>query len=278
MPGPTTQVLTTPSGSTVCFADFGPIDGYPVLFQHQSPGCRLSMRWPDRVAALGGRLISYDRPGCGRSPRRPGRSVVDCVPDVEAVVDALGIEEFAVVGYSGGAPHALAAAAGLAGRVSRVAVYGAIAPLDRLGLAEWSKEQDADMHDFVAAVIAGEEAVTPMLVQEDAEARAAAAPDDPVGAIVLESTRNGPGGWIDDELAWAIPWGFDVRDVVAPTWIWSNPNDTVTPPNHAAWLASAIPNAFLVSSPNALGHAAVEDPEAARAELYSWLDRSTERR
>jgi pimeloyl-ACP methyl ester carboxylesterase len=270
MSDPTAQVLRS-HGGPICFADFGPGDGYPVLFMHQSPGCRLSMRFPGQVAALGGRLISYDRPGCGRSPRRRGRSVADCVPDVEAVIDALGLADLAVVGYSGGAPHALAVAAGLAGRVSRVAIYGAIAPLDKLGLAEWSKEQGADMHDFVAAVLAGEEAVTPMLAKEDAEARAAAAPDDPVGAIILESTRNGAGGWIDDELAWAIPWGFDVRDVVAPTWVWSNPNDTVTPPNHAAWLTRTIPNAFLKTSVNALGHAAVEDPEAARTELYSWL-------
>jgi pimeloyl-ACP methyl ester carboxylesterase len=236
------------------------------------------MRWQDRVAALGGRLISYDRPGCGQSPRRRGRSVVDCVPDVEAVVDALGLAEFAVVGYSGGAPHALAVAARLADRVSRVACYGAIAPLDQLGLAEWSKDHGADMSEFVAALVAGDEALTLLLTQEDAEMRAAASPDDPVGAILLESTRNGAGGWVDDELACAGPWGFDAGDVVAPTWIWSNPNDTVTPPNHAAWLASRIPNAFLVASPNALGHAAVKDPDAARTELYSWLIGNADRR
>lgn len=154
MSHPTTQVIRSPGGSTICFADFGPPDGYPVLVLHQSPGCRLSMRWPDRVAALGGRLISYDRPGCGQSPRKRGRSLVDCVPDVEAVVDALGLAEFAVVGYSGGAPHALAVAACLGSRVSRVACYGAIASLDQLGLAEWSKDQGDDMADSVAALLA----------------------------------------------------------------------------------------------------------------------------
>jgi pimeloyl-ACP methyl ester carboxylesterase len=211
------------------------------------------------------------------------------VPDVEAVVDALGLAEFAVVGYSGGAPHALAVGARLANRASRVACYGAIAPLDQLGLTEWSKDPEGDgaeriaiaiassglygddMSDFVAALLAGEEALAPMLAREDAEMRAAASLDDPVGAIILESTRNGVGGWVDDELACAGRWGFDVRDVVAPTWIWSNPNDTVTPPSHASWLAKTIPNAFLVTSPNALSHVAVDDPEAARTELYSWL-------
>ena len=89
MPEPTTHTVRSPGGSVICAADFGPADGYPVLFLHQSPGCRLSMGRPDQVAALGGRLISYDRPGCGQSPRKPGRPVVDCVPDVQAVADAL---------------------------------------------------------------------------------------------------------------------------------------------------------------------------------------------
>jgi pimeloyl-ACP methyl ester carboxylesterase len=131
-----TQFIRRPDKAPICFADFGPPHGYPVMFLHQSPGCRLSMRWSDLVASLGGRLVSYDRPGCGQSPRARGRSVIDCLPDVEAVADALGLAEFAVVGYSGGAPHALAVGARLGSRVSRIACYGPIAPRVEIGLAE----------------------------------------------------------------------------------------------------------------------------------------------
>jgi pimeloyl-ACP methyl ester carboxylesterase len=187
------------------------------------------------------------------------------------VADALKLSQFAVVGYSGGAPHALAVAARLRDRVSRIACYGPIAPCAELGLAEWTKDHGEDMREFVAALQVGEERLAPMLAEEDAAMRAGASPDDPAGAAILEATRGGVGGWVDDELACFGPWGFDVHDVVAPTWIWSNPNDTVTPPNHAEWLARMIPNAFLVSSPNALGHVAVADPDAARIELYTWL-------
>lgn len=265
------QFIRGPDRAPICFADFGPPDGYPVLFLHQSPGCRLSMRWSELVASLGGRLVSYDRPGCGRSPRARGRSVIDCVPDVEAVADALGLAEFAVVGYSGGAPYALAIGAKLGSRVSRIACYGPIAPRVEIGLAEWTRDQGPEMGDFVEALQTGEEAVTPLLAAEDVELRETAAPDDPAGAAILEATRDGVGGWVDDELACFGPWGFDVRDVTSPTWIWSNPNDTVTPPSHAAWLADAMPNAFLVLSTNALGHVAVANPDAARTGLYTWL-------
>jgi pimeloyl-ACP methyl ester carboxylesterase len=57
------------------------------------------------------RLISYDRPGYRCSSHNQGRRVADCVADVAAVCDALGVERCCAAGISGGGPHALAAAA-----------------------------------------------------------------------------------------------------------------------------------------------------------------------
>lgn len=45
-------------------------------------------------------MITYDRPGYGGSDRFRGRRVVDCVADVSAIADSLGIERFAVSGGS----------------------------------------------------------------------------------------------------------------------------------------------------------------------------------
>jgi pimeloyl-ACP methyl ester carboxylesterase len=53
------------------------------------------------------RWVSYDRPGYGGSTPHPGRDVASAAADVSRVADALGIDQFAVMGYSGGAPHAL---------------------------------------------------------------------------------------------------------------------------------------------------------------------------
>src|SRR3954467_650154 len=139
MSDPLTQYLTTTDGRTLCYADWGAApggapDGYPVFALHGSAGCRLLVGSPDKVGALGARLITYDRPGYGRSDRRgPETAVADHVGDVEAIADALRIGEFAVTGGSGGGPHALAVAARLADRVSRVSNYAAIAPLDLMG-------------------------------------------------------------------------------------------------------------------------------------------------
>lgn len=267
----TERTLRTADGRSLCFADWGSSDGYPVLSLHVSPGCRLSVRGVELVAALGGRLITYDRPGNGRSDRKRGRAAIDCVSDVEAVADALGLEEFAVAGGSSGSPHALAVGARLAGRVSRVACFGAIAPLMELGWDEWSMGQDEETRTELTICRESEHAAEARFAKMDAEMRASASPDDPDGAVILERTRNGVWGWVDDEIVNVTAWGFDPAEVSAPTVIWSHPADTVTPPKHAEWLAEAIPSAFLVSSINALGHVAIDDPVAARTELYSWL-------
>ena len=267
----TAQTLRTADGRTLCFADWGPADGYPVLFLHGSPGCRLNLRGAELVPRLGGRLVTYDRPGNGRSDRKRGRAAVDCVSDIEAVADALGLEEFAVLGGSAGAPHALAVGARLASRVSRVGCFAPFAVLQALGRDEWSKHQDQETRASLLACLQGEEPAAAFFSRIDAEKRAGASPEDPWGAIVLERTRNGVWGWVDDELALLNPWGFDPGDVSVPTAIWSNPRDTVTPPNHAEWLVGAIPAAFLVSSKNAPGHVKLDEPDAAWTEVYSWL-------
>ena len=58
--------------------------------------------------ANGLRWVSYDRPGYGGSGPHDGRTVASAAADVAAIADALGIGRCAVLGHSGGGPHALA--------------------------------------------------------------------------------------------------------------------------------------------------------------------------
>ena len=86
--------------------------------------------------ALGVRWISYDRPGYGGSTPRPGRDIASAAADTAAVADALGVSRFAVLGHSGGGPHALACAALLGSRVTAVVSIAGLAPHDTEGL-DW---------------------------------------------------------------------------------------------------------------------------------------------
>lgn len=277
-----TQYLTTADGRTLCYADWGAApsgnpDGYPVFNLHGSPNCRLLIRAPEVIAEVGVRLITYDRPGYGQSDRRgAGTRVVDHVADVEAIADALGIDEFAVTGGSGGAPHALAVAARLPHRVSRVSNPAALAPYDLMGHDDYVRDQDEGTRDYLAKVRESEAVCAAFFQQMDDDLRAGLTEDDPLREGFLEQCRQGVMGWVDDERALQAPWGFDVGEITAPAVIYANPNDPTTPPNHAEWLVAHMPTATLVSSMNANGHCEIPDADRWRRVSYAWLARGGE--
>ena len=109
------------------------------------------------AADQGIRLIGYDRPGYGGSTRAPGRRVVDCVADVHAIADGLGLDRFATWGISGGGPHALACAALCDERLVATASLAAVAPYEADGL-DWLEGMGESNHAEFGKVLDGEDA------------------------------------------------------------------------------------------------------------------------
>jgi pimeloyl-ACP methyl ester carboxylesterase len=107
--------LTLGDGRTLHTYDTGADDaaGRLALFWHHGTPNIGAPPEPLFPAAdrLGIRWVSYDRPGYGGSTPYPERNVASAAVDASAVADALGIERFAVMGHSGGGPHALACGA-----------------------------------------------------------------------------------------------------------------------------------------------------------------------
>lgn len=104
------QTTTTDDGRLLMFAEYGPVDGVPLLTFHGTPQCRLRVALTvEVITELGIRLIAFDRPGCGGSDRMAGRIVADSARDARAILDAVGVERAAVHGGSGGTPPAMAA-------------------------------------------------------------------------------------------------------------------------------------------------------------------------
>src|SRR3954453_13376075 len=157
----------TTDGRTLAYEETGDPVGAPIFLLHGTPGCRLSGRHPnpERVREAGLRVITYDRPGYGRSTRHEGRRVVDCVGDVAAIADAPGIERFAVRGGSGGGPHAMAVGARLADRVTRVGCFVSPAPYDAPGF-DWTAGREEANGREVGWFEAGEDTLAPELERE----------------------------------------------------------------------------------------------------------------
>ena len=74
------------------------------------------------------RLVRSDERGCGLSDSEiEALSLETKVADLEAVVDACGLDRFGLLGVSGGGPASVAYAARHPDRVSRLVLYGAFA-------------------------------------------------------------------------------------------------------------------------------------------------------
>jgi pimeloyl-ACP methyl ester carboxylesterase len=226
------------------------------------------------AARLGMRWVSYDRPGYGGSTPYPGRDVASAAADVSSIADALGIGQFAVVGHSGGGPHALACGALLPERVVGVVSMAGLAPFGAEGLDWFAGMADAGAAS-VRAALEGRAAKEryeasapegdPGFTPEDYAALSG--PWSWVMDVVRPAVAAGPGGLIADDLAYVAPWGFDPAQVVAPVLLVHGGRDRVVPSSHSRWLASRCPSAELRLRPDD-GHITVLDSAVA---ALDWL-------
>jgi pimeloyl-ACP methyl ester carboxylesterase len=64
-----------------------------------------------------------------------------------------------------------------------------------------------------------------------------------IAAGFREAVRTSVDGWLDDDLAFAKPWGFSFAEISVPTMIWQGSADLMVPFSHGQWLASQLPGA-----------------------------------
>lgn len=243
-----------------------------VMWHHGSPQTgALLPPLLDAADARGIRLISYARPSYGGSTGRPGRDVASAAADARRVADALGVDRFAVMGASGGGPHALACAALLGHRVVGAVSLAGLAPLGED--LDWYGGMAAD--GALRSAEGGREARTAFAETEvfvpevfvDVDWATLKGSWASLDEDVARSEQWGQDGLVDDDVAFVRPWGFDPSTIDAPTLLVHGGRDRMVPPSHSLWLAEAIPDAELWLRPEA-GHVSVLDECPA---AMDWL-------
>ena len=259
------QNVALPDGRALEFDVGGAKDGSVVVFHHGTPGA--SLAWPallDAASARGLRVIAASRAGYGGSSRDEGRAVAAAAGDTVELLDALGVERFATIGWSGGGPHALACAALSAGRCVAALSVAGVAPYlpDEF---DWTEGMGPEnVKEFALGLEAGPAydemlasyrafllALRPEDVRSARELfgelvsdvdEAAMAPE--AAAFLLRNVARGlapgVGGWRDDDQAFLRDWGVDLGAMSAPVGVWFGGQDLMVPLAHGEWLATNV--------------------------------------
>lgn len=266
----------TIDGRRLGYAEYGPVNGQPVLLMHNWAGSRLQVPLDtDSLHTQGIRLIVPDQPGYGLSDPIPCKDAHDGLKQWPGVVaqlaDALNLQHFAVMGYCSGAMQALACARAMPRRITRVVLISPFAPVRNLADIAGLQASGRLMHGAM-----------PHLTS----------PADPLLRLWLTHIRRHAGRYLDHVLMdmslrnhatltgdaqqarfsrsfaeaiyqhggtplaalrlMASDWSY-LLSTSQPVTIWHGDEDRCVPPSHCQRLALSLPRAKLHRLPN-VGH------------------------
>lgn len=246
-------------GRKLGYIDLGRSDGKPLFHFHGFPGSRLEALLLADKAISEYRIISIDRPGMGLSDFKKNRTLLDWPDDVVELADALGIDQFAVEGISGGGPYAAACAYKIPERLTSCGIISGVASKDLeieknlklfsiirffpwlFKLMIWIKS--LGMKDLEKA----EKNMKKALIKFPEADRKVL--DDPqiLSNFIKESAeafRQGSKGAYQEGKIYARSWGFNLEDISPKlkVYIWHGEVDEAVPVAMGRGMCRLIPN------------------------------------
>ena len=261
-----------------------------IIYHHGTPGAgpmHSDLLNPARENDL--RIVELVRPGYGNSSRMSGRSVADVVELADELADHLGFDRYVTMGWSGGGPHALA---NVALSPNRCVAAMSLAGVGMFGQddLDFLDGMGQDNHDEFGAALNGESHIRAYLEPIAEELATITGPQivDVMGSLLPEEDRaaltgeygentaeifrwavhTGVDGWLDDDVAFTQPWGFQLEDISNPVTVWQGATDLMVPFAHGQWLVSKIAN---VEANLLEGHGHLSIGEPALADGFAWL-------
>jgi pimeloyl-ACP methyl ester carboxylesterase len=254
-------LLALKDGRQLGYAEFGDVSGQPVMCWHGAPASRLMYKAADEHAKRHGlRLIAFDRPGAGLTSPHAHLTLDARLDDARALVAHLKLDQFAIIGISGGGPYATAMAVEFGTRISSLALVSPVGPLADpdvvpkltaahrrffLGLPKHQRVLRSGAHlaraAFRLAPHANHVAASWGLPAVDR----AIVRQSWVEASMIEMTHEamlqGANCGVDDLTIYSRPWTLDLSRISAPTRLWQGMADGIVPPVSALTLGSRIP-------------------------------------
>ena len=248
-------------GRRLGYAEYGDPHGKPLIYFHGFPSSRLEAALCHAVFRRRHfRVIAVDRPGYGLSDFQPERRISDWPDDVVELAGLLGIEQFALLGVSGGGPYALACAWKIPQRLTAVGVVCGLGPVyhyEVLRAMRWHARLAFTLarksHRLLSLVYGGIPSsvvlacpelayrwLTTMGSPADQEVLRRREVKMRLLASLRESLRQGPEGVLRDAVLYAHDWGFPIEDIEMSVDLWHGEIDRIVPRYHADVIAGTL--------------------------------------
>jgi pimeloyl-ACP methyl ester carboxylesterase len=254
--------ITLSDGRKLGFAEFGQKQGKPLFYFHGFPGSRLEAGLAENLSKdTQVRFIGIDRPGFGLSDFKPRRTLADWPDDVVELANSLGIDQFSILGVSGGGPYAAACADQIPHRLISVGIVCGMGPVDvphlmqampwmyRLGLrlAGRLPEIATALYPLSAfffryypermlSILSGRVAAPDKIALKNKELRKV------LSASFREAFRRSLRWQATDVVLYSRPWGFALKDIDMAVHLWHGEKDRIVPAAIGYHLANNIPD------------------------------------
>ena len=292
------KTMQLSDGRTLAYLESGDPEGRPVFYFHGGPGSRLEGLFYDEInQQLGIRMIALDRPGFGLSDFQEDRSYLDWPADVIELADHLGIDRFAVLGWSSGGPHAAAVAYEIPQRITVAAIAAGEGPYASADYPQSVLTGDAFNGSAVNRLFIWSAKNGPWLMRtlfrltrilifsnsigmvENSSDVDMSAKDtqlftrDDYIAAQIEAFRQGAAGATRDYTLERLDWPFELEEIHAPTvLVFHGEDDKGVDPQVSEYVCMRIPSCDKPTIYQGEGHSVVyyRYEEIIRAMLEAW--------
>ncbi|KZK78053.1 Alpha/beta hydrolase family protein [Pseudovibrio sp. W64] len=246
--------IILPGDRALAWSEWGDADGRPVILC-QGAGMASAIPFGEQTAKdLGLRVLSVDRPGLGKSELDPEKNFESWAEDIKELLDFVKADQAFAIGFSQGAPFALALAA--SGLVDRVAVVSGQDELASPGM--FAKLPDelkgmvslaCDDPDRLEADIAGMatadwlwQMIEGMSGEEDRAFYASASFAPLYRDALASGFAQGAAGYARDTRLAMGRWSFSVENIKQDVQLWYGLKDTspVHSPDFGSTLATRL--------------------------------------
>ena len=249
-------------GQKLFLQEWGSTEWPAVLLVHGFPGCAEHGQLLASSGKFRGfRLISFDRPGYGRSDYQKDLTPLKLAAQIKKLMNHLEIDRFKVLSISGGAPFAMAIAFSLKDRVEKISSIAGVAPLTVRNFKYMNPSQKKVwvLRNLVPSPIlnygihrawkSGLEKIDGLLFSD---LETFSKPDQKVflhskvGPALVSSVKtalqNGPHGVLHDMKIFSKNWGFKLAAIQCPVTLWHGSEDDVVHLQFTKDMSQQIPH------------------------------------